>query len=346
MTPAPRAHGSAPARGVIRSEPADYYVEEILGFEPDGAGEHALVLVEKVGANTHWVARALADYAQVPRADVGYAGSKDRHAVTRQWFSVRLGGRPDPDWPALHAEGVRVLSAARHRRKLKHGAHAGNAFKLTVRALAGDLDALAERVPRVAAEGVPNYHGPQRYGHANLEAAQALFSGARLPRVQRGFALSAARSLLFDEVLAARVADGSWNCLRAGDVANLDGTGSWFPVEFVDAALAERARTLDVHPTGPLWGRGDPPSAGVVLALERAVAESHAAFASGLAQAGLDQARRALRLAPARLQWERESNALRLTFELPRGAYATTILRELVEYEDRGGSSAASHETC
>ena len=345
MSLLPRAHGAPPARGVIRTEPEDFRVEELLGFEPDGAGEHALVLVEKRSANTHWVARMLADHAGVARGDVGYAGAKDRHAVARQWFSVRLASRSDPDWSALTAEGVSVLSAARHRRKLKRGAHAGNAFRLRVRGVTGDIDQLGPRLRVVAEAGVPNYFGTQRYGQSNLQAARELFAGKALPRVQRGFALSAARSALFDAVLAARVAAGTWNRLLPGDLANLAGSASWFAVGAVDATLEARVHGLDVHPTGPLWGRGDPPSAGEVRALERTTAAQHE-YARGLEQAGLAQERRALRVLPARLTWEIGRDELAIAFELPPGAYATSVLRELIDVEDRGGPGAHDHETC
>jgi tRNA pseudouridine13 synthase len=259
---------------------------------------------------------------------------------------MHLVSRPDPDWNGLDADGVRVLSSARHGRKLRRGAHSGNAFRLRARSLSGDRDELAARLRVVAAEGVPNYFGPQRYGHENLESARELFAGRRLPRVQRGFALSAARSALFDAVLAARVNDATWNRLRPGDAANLAGSRSWFPVDAVDAALEDRVRRLDVHPTGPLWGRGEPQSAGEVRALERAIADAQGEFRRGLDDAGLEQARRALRVVPARLGWEIGRDELVLGFELAPGAYATSVLRELIEAEDRGGSGAHDHETC
>jgi tRNA pseudouridine13 synthase len=164
--------------------------------------------------------------------------------------------------------------------------------------------------------------------------------------VQRGFALSAARSALFDAVLAARVTNATWNRLLPGDLANLAGSASRFAVETVDAALEERVRRLDLHPTGPLWGRGDPQTAGDVRALEQATAAEHVGFAQGLADAGLAQERRALRVLPARLTWEIGRDELALAFELPPGAYATSVLRELIDVEDRGGSGAHDHETC
>jgi tRNA pseudouridine13 synthase len=346
MTSLPRAYGDALARGAIRTVPEDFVVEEQLGLEPDGTGEHMLVLVEKRGANTHWVARTLADFAGVSRSAVSYAGSKDRHAVARQWFSIWLAARPDPDWTRYDAEGVRVLSAARHRRKLRRGAHSGNAFRLRVRTLCGDTAGIEDRLRTIAMRGAPNYFGPQRYGHGNLRAAHELADGARLPRVQRGFALSAARSQLFDAVLAARVADRTWDRLVSGDAANLAGSASWFVVDAVDSILEKRVAELDVHPTGPLWGRGEPGSAGGVRERERAIAMAQGGLAAMLEHAGLEQARRALRLVPSRLTWQIDGDNLLLSFELRPGEYATTLLRELIEIEDRGGPDAADHEAC
>jgi tRNA pseudouridine13 synthase len=344
MSGRPRALGPPGARGAIRSEPGDFRVEERLGFEPDGAGEHVLLLVEKRATNTHWVARALAEHAGVKRVDVGYAGSKDRHAVARQWFTVRVGAGAEPDWDTLAAPGVRILARARHRRKLKHGAHRGNAFVLRVRALRGDTADLEARLHAVARDGVPNYFGAQRYGLGNVETARALFAGARVPRVQRGFALSAARSALFDAVLAERVAAGTWKTLLDGDVANLAGSASWFPVERADAELARRAQELDLHPTGPLWGRGELATRGVVRALEERVASAHEDLARGLEDAGLEQARRALRVVPEGLRWEIARDELALSFALPPGTYATSVLNELIEAEDKGGAHAGSEE--
>lgn len=344
MTPRPRALGPPACGGAIRCAPEDFRVEEKLGFEPEGAGEHVLLLVEKRGCNTHWVARELAAHAGVKRAEVGYAGAKDRHAVARQWFSVRVKPDAEPDWDALPVEGVRVLARARHRRKLRHGAHAGNAFELRVRALSGDTSGLEARLQAIARDGVPSYFGAQRYGHANLETARALFAGARVPRVQRGFALSAARSALFDAVLAERVTAGTWATLVDGDCANLAGSASWFPVERVDEDLARRVREGDLHPTGPLWGRGELPTRGAVRALEESVAAAHAELARGLEAAGLEQARRALRVVPRELRWEIGRDELMLSFVLPRGTYATSVLDELIEVEDRGGADAGSDE--
>ena len=153
----PYAYGNPPLTAVLRSTPEDFQVEEILGYDADGNGEHALLWVEKRGANTDWVARELAKFAGIPPLNVGYAGLKDRHAVTRQTFSVQLAGKPDPDWSAFPAEGVKVLAATRHTRKLKRGALRGNRFVLVLRQVDGDRAVADQILKQIAQRGVPNY---------------------------------------------------------------------------------------------------------------------------------------------------------------------------------------------
>ena len=135
---------------------------------------------------------------------------------------------------------------------------------------------------------------------------------------------------MFNEVLAARVRDGTWARILPGDVVNLDGSGSIFPVADVDAALVERCRLLDIHPSGPLWGGSSSSTSGAIAALEQQVAVRHATLASGLVAAGLEQERRALRLRVAQLSWRHEGRNVHLSFRLGRGAFATAVLHELV----------------
>ena len=181
-----RAHGEPLFSANSRAQTADFDVTELLGFEPAGTGEHDLLYIEKAGSNTAWLARQLARYAKVPAVDVGYAGLKDRHAVTRQWFSVRT-VQSRPDWLKLDIDGVRVLSAARHDRKLRRGAHRSNAFRIRLRDVVptGAAMRFADLVARIDALrtlGVPNYFGEQRFGRGNLDLARSLFAGKRLSR--------------------------------------------------------------------------------------------------------------------------------------------------------------------
>lgn len=304
-------------------------VDEILGFEPEGEGPHTLLRIRKTGANSEWVARRLAKDAGIQARDVGFCGLKDRHAVTTQWFSVP--GSPRLDLERLAADGIELLERASHRRKLRRGSHRGNHFRLRLRDLEGHLPDIAERLATIARRGVPNYFGEQRFGRkgANLALARDLASGIRLDRRRRAFALSAARSAIFNQVLSRRIADGTWNQIRAGDLAMLDGTASRFSVSQVDDELQARADRLDLHPTGPLWGTGDPPSTGEILALERVVAEAFPDLSACVVGAKMDHDRRALRLVARDLQWEFADRELTLLFWLPRGSFATAVLREL-----------------
>jgi tRNA pseudouridine13 synthase len=332
----PRAYGAPSLAARLRSTPEDFRVEEVLGYDADGQGEHALLWVEKRGANTDWVARELAKFAGVSPVAVGYAGLKDRHAVTRQTFSVQLAGKPDPDWSMFPHADVKVLAATRHSRKLKRGALRGNRFVLVLRDVQGDRDAAEQVLQQIAARGVPNYFGEQRFGRegGNVAQARAMFAGRRVERDKRSFLLSAARSQIFNNVLAARVERGAWDTPLDGEIWSLAGSRSWFGPEPFSDVLAERLARADIHPSGPLWGQGEPPTVADAGALEREVAAASSDLAEGVAAARMDQERRPLRLLPRDLKWRwLDDSALELAFELPAGAYATVVVRELAATE-------------
>jgi tRNA pseudouridine13 synthase len=328
----PYAHGGPPVAGRIRVEPGDFRVDEELGFEPSGAGEHAFLLVEKIEANTEWVAKRLAEKAGIAPINVGYAGLKDRRAITRQSFSVHLPRKADPDWSALAIPGVRVLAASRHEKNLKRGAHRGNRFRIRVRDVDGDRTAVEQRIALIRERGVPNYFGEQRFGRdgGNVAEARRYFAGQRMRKHESGLAISAARSLLFNSALAARVADGSWDSALDGEVWMLAGTHSIFGPEPWTVDLARRLAAFDIDPTGPLVGAGELRTTGAVRAIEEAAIAPYRDLADGLARAGLVQQRRALRLRVEGLAHEWEgAGALVVEFRLPAGAFATVVLREL-----------------
>jgi tRNA pseudouridine13 synthase len=329
-----RVCGPAQLSARIRSVPEDFRVEEVLGFEADGEGPHVMLTVEKREANTHWVADQLARHAGIPGREVGYAGLKDRYAVTVQHFTLNLDRKPEPDWSALADGGIKVLKSSRHRRKLKTGALEGNRFCLVLRELSGPVDALLPRLQAVQARGVPNYFGVQRFGRgaANLEKAEAALSGRLRIHDRRLFSLllSTARSLIFNDVLSERVKAGNWDKLLVGDVLMLDGSHSVFKAMEGDAELPQRLEKGDVHPTGPLWGRGETLTSGAVQALEAEVVGRHPALDKGLVKVGVEMARRSLRLPVRDFTWHETAEGLVLEFFLPAGAYATTVLGELV----------------
>ena len=343
------AHGPVTARGRLKASPEDFRVDEVLGFEADGEGPHALLTVEKRGANTRWVAAELARLVGLPPRDVGYAGLKDRHAVTVQHFTVPIEGRPEPDWKAVVSDEYKVLAAARHRRKLKIGSLKGNRFRIVLKELTVPAESLLPKLEAIAARGVPNYFGAQRFGRggANIQKVEAmLVAGRRIfDRRLRSLLLSSARSLLFNELLSARVAAGDWDQLLPGEVLMLDGSRSVFKSEAGDADLVRRVAEGDVHPTGPLWGRGELASVDAARLLEETVSAPQQALVQGLAKAGVGMARRALRLPVRELAWERpEPHTLVLSFFLPAGAYATAVLRELLETDTSAEDDSAEED--
>ncbi|HSQ69153.1 MAG TPA: tRNA pseudouridine(13) synthase TruD [Steroidobacteraceae bacterium] len=331
----PAAHGEPPLRAVLRARPEDFQVEELLGFDADGEGDHVLLRVEKRGANTRWVAGQLAAAAGVAVREVGYSGLKDRHAATVQHFTVPAArGAPIADWLDRGGEGYRVLGASRHRRKLRPGSHRANRFRILLRDPRGDFESFEARLVQVARLGVPNYFGPQRFGRncANLERARrwAESRGAPRRRGERAFALTAARSWLFNRLLAERVWRGDWSVILAGEAVVLEGSRSFFQASSDDPMLQARCERMDLHPSGPLWGRGELQSADEARALELHVLEDEQPLRRLLESEGLEQERRSLRLPVMGLGCTAEGEGLRLDFELTRGAFATAVLHEFV----------------
>ena len=314
----PRAHGASVFAAHLRSVPEDFQVTEQLGWELSGDGEHDYLWVEKTSANTEWVSRQLAHYAGVPAKDIGYAGLKDRHAITKQWFSVPRWN--NPNWSGLTIDGVKVLQVQRHIRKLRRGAHRANTFRIVLRyASAPDFAQLSDRLSAIEQKGVPNYFGEQRFGRqgGNLRLANDWAKGKRLPRHKRSLAISTIRSFLFNEQLAKRVEDDTWYQLLVGNLANLDGSGSVFEVTAIDDELRRRCDEMDVNPAGILAGDGSK-------------------FECNTWQAALDKHRiepgsRSLRLRVSDLNSEHLDEGVVISFSLGRGAFATSVLREFCD---------------
>jgi len=329
----PYAFGAPCVRALVRSTPEDFLVTELPLVEPDGNGQHLLVRVRKRNCTTPDVARELAQQCGVARRTVSWAGLKDRQAVAEQWFSIDLAGRPDPGLTG--GRGFEVLEVQRHGRKLRRGALAGNAFELLLREVDGEREAIEARLAGISKSGVPNYFGPQRFGRRgdNVEQALAMFAGKLRVRgrEQRSILLSAARSHIFNAILGERVSADDWNHALPGDVLQWQGSRSHF---LWDGSETERIETeiaaLELHPTGALWGRQGSQATDDMAEREEAVAGRYPELVQGLVDAGMDSDRRALRLMVSQLEWHWEEDTLRLQFELPPGAYATTVLREVL----------------
>jgi len=302
-----RAYGTPAVAGILRGQPQDFYVRERLGFEPAGAGEHLYLYVRKTGANTEWAANRIAHLAGIRALRVGYAGRKDRNAVTEQWFSCQLPGQLPPDWRPLQRDGIEVLCARRHPRKLRPGMHAANRFRIRVRALEGGsaaMEDLGRRVEALGRAGFPNYFGEQRFGRegANLLHANELMRGIEKHRRDRGMYISAARSYLFNRHLSGCVESGTWHMPAAfGWLPGISRTGADIPR---DDAFYD--------------------------------------WYEGLERLGVRAMRRTLCVVPDNLESSIEGQQLELSFDLPVGSYATSLLRELVDYRETGSDDAGT----
>lgn len=331
----PRAMGVPTVRGVLKAQPEDFVVEEVFPVDFSDDGEFDWLWIEKRGDNTEYVARQLARIAGVQAKAVSYSGQKDRHAITRQWFCVHLPGKNFPSWDVPESESWKILRKGRHRQKLRLGSHRYNKFTICLQSLVGDIADLNSRLEQIHL-GVPNYFGEQRFGNegGNIAGCRQWFAGEIKPgRFERSMYLSAARSYLFNEVLAQRVRDGNWNKGLAGDVYALRDSGSVFSAELNDETVA-RVASGDIQPTGPMFGKaGRLIVEGAVASLEEAVYEQASELCAGLLKNGLNSERRALRLIPRDFQWRFTGNkSLELSFSLPRGCFATALVRELISY--------------
>lgn len=319
----------------MRQQNTDFHVEELFDFSPSEDGEFDWLLVEKSGDTTEFVARALAKQAGLPARNVGYSGLKDRHALTRQWFCLHRPGKAAIDWRSLAGDNWQVVKGVRHRQKLRRGSHRGNRFLLTLNDLTGDRAGLEDRLAALVS-GFPNYFGEQRFGigGGNMAACRQWFAeGGSLPSFEKGLYLSSARAWLFNQLLAQRVGEGNWQQALDGELFALRDSGSIFS-EAVSDEITTRVKGGDIHPTGPLYGApGKLSVAGDVAALEAEVLAAEPDLCRGLEKYGLKMERRALRVIPKGLSWRwLEPNRLQLDFALPRGCFATALVRELIEY--------------
>lgn len=335
----PRGHGRPPLTGCLKASPEDFQVQEVLGYGPSGEGEHLILQVRKRGWNTLDVARRLAEFAGVHPRDVGFAGLKDRQALTVQAFSVRLPRHEALDWEGLSDEALEVRVLGWHRSKLRRGDLRGNRFQIRLTGIEGDREHADVLLERIARAGFPNYFGEQRFGRgsSNLIRAQSLLLGRlRRPRPEQlRMLVSAARAYLFNQVLAERVECDLWRQPLAGEVLETADERRHLLASTLDTALISRVREGELHPTGPLPGRGGRRLApeGEAAALENAVLGRcpFPVWVSGLADRGIDADRRVLRIIPAGMTWEWVPEGLVLDFELPAGCYATSLVRELLD---------------
>ncbi|MDP6968928.1 MAG: tRNA pseudouridine(13) synthase TruD [Gammaproteobacteria bacterium] len=328
------AMGEPTQTAVFKQHWQDFQVFEQLGFVPSGAGEHVYLDITKIDTNTDYLARQLAKHANVPSRQVTYSGLKDRHGVTRQWFAVHMPGKAalEPDWHLLASPKIHVHTVTRHHKKLRIGTHESNHFVVRLGEVAAS-DKLEQRLHIIGQQGVPNYFGEQRFGQqgSNLTMAARLLSGERIKdRFQQGMAMSAARSYMFNQLLSERVAKGNWLTAMAGDFyIPSDGYNPFKAAADVQIQAAIEAG--EICPTGWLAGSSGRGQSSYPTPLEQHCLQGYGDWLEGLAKLRLQADRRALRLLPMDWQWQwLDNRVLELRFALLRGAYATSVLRELV----------------
>jgi tRNA pseudouridine13 synthase len=333
----PRLHGEPLGTARFKSQPDDFQVEEILGFEPSGSGEHCLLWVEKTDRNSNDVATWLADRLGIRKRLVSHCGLKDKNAITRQWFSIHLPGQESPNAADLETDGIRILTITRNLRKLHRGSHDANRFIISLRDCTFSKEAATGRWQQLATRGVPNYFGPQRFGRDNINQARRFLSGQLeiRDRALRGILISAARSYLFNACVAARVLQKNWDTPLDGEVFGFAVNRSLILPNNLHGDETTRVKDGVLELTAPLWGEGDLISQNDVIALEQSAIANHPEIALGLAQFNLKQERRVIRLTPQspNLSWEHD-NTLTLSFTLPKGTYATALLREFTQLEE------------
>jgi len=332
----PYAYGGPLAKGILRQYAEDYIVDELPLVEPDGSGEHVWLKIRKRHNNTDFVAKQLQKLAGVKSMAVSYAGMKDRHALTTQWFSVHLPTKDEPDWQSIASDEIEILEVKRHAKKCRRGTLSGNHFTIQVRDVEVDNQILMHRVEAIKTGGVPNFFSRQRFGRGgnNLNNAIAMFEGKKkIKRHQRAIYLSAARSLLFNYILSERVTGGNWSSLQVGDICLRTGRRGFFPVDELDEELTQRLHAGEIHPTAPLWGQGKLPVSNEIKILEEQLPVEFPHWCEGLEKAGLKMERRALRLVPQDFKVEQNDAGVKLSFSLPPGCYATSVIRELFDAE-------------
>ena len=337
-----RAHGDGVCQALIKQQVEDFQVDEVLGFNPDGAAGHLYLQLQKTGLTTLELAQYLARVTQVPQSAVGYAGMKDKNGICTQWFSLPHDKQYNWQESVIAHPAVVIRDVQRNSRKLRIGSHRENRFQIRLRQLAGDASAVEQKLARCSTAGVPNYFGAQRFGRdgSNFNDAVSYLSGTAeqgVSRGQRALLFSAARAGLFNLCLQQRVRAANWDQALAGEVMNLEGTARFFALadeEINDATIRQRLAALDIHPSGPLVGKDSPkdryrPGA-TVKELETEVLQDWSALIDGLARRGVIAGRRSLRLAVRQLEyrWE-QADQLTLSFSLGSGGYATAVLHEL-----------------
>ncbi|MDK2742020.1 MAG: tRNA pseudouridine(13) synthase TruD [Nitrospira sp. BO4] len=325
--------------GHTRTTPEDFQVEERPLYLPCGEGEHLYVTITKRNLSTPDLVRRLSSSLGIKAQAIGVAGLKDARAVTTQMVSLQ-GITPDQVSNVKIDDTLLSLGIlGRHRNRLRTGHHGGNRFRLVIRQVAGHaVEAVPAILHQLRARGVPNYFGPQRQGKAgdNYQIGAALLHDARrrekMNRSTRIWYLNAYQSFLFNRLLARRI--DQIDRIFVGDWAMKLENGACFHVDNAENEQPRAAR-FEISPTGILfgsrvsWASGQPGQIEQEVIAE--VGTTKEALIAAAKACGFRGERRALRVPLADLEWSLSGDALTISFSLPPGAYATSVLRELMK---------------
>ncbi|KAE9541497.1 tRNA pseudouridine(13) synthase TruD [Ursidibacter maritimus] len=328
--------GKPQQAGRLKAQFADFIVKEELGYDLTGEGEFVAVKIRKTDANTLFVGEKLAEFAGISAKNMSYAGLKDRHAITEQWFCLHLAGKETPDFSPFQLEGVEILEVTRHNRKIRVGSLAGNYFELLLRDVQESPE-LIHRLNQIQAVGFPNYFTEQRFGRDghNLTQAQRWASGEIKvkDRKKRSFYLSAARSEIFNLVVADRIASDTFKQVIENDIVQLAGSNSWFIAQADElASLNQRLAQGDILLTAPLVGENSLQQ--TVSEREQKIVSEQQLLLNLMAQERTNATRRPMFCVPTEFEWHFEPEGLRLQFFLPSGSYATALVRELISLDE------------
>ncbi len=328
-------HGKPNAKAKLKALPEHFIVKETLGFEFSGSGEHLMVKIRKSGENTSFVANELAKFCGVKSKDVGWAGRKDRHAVTEQWFSIYLPKAELNDFSAFEQQypNIQILETVRHERKLRPGDAAENYFEVTLSEVTDTVE-VERRMNKIAQSGVPNYFGAQRFGKNGNNLTEARRWGRDNVRTRnqnkRSLYLSAARSWIFNRIVSSRIEQQLMATLLSGDIVKQAGNS----FEVSDDHLLEMQAQLaqgNVILTAALAGDNALPVKGKALELEQSIVDSEPDLMALIRGNRMQHDRREVLLKPKGLRYQVQNDHITLCFSLPSGSFATAVVRELAE---------------
>ncbi|NVD05667.1 tRNA pseudouridine(13) synthase TruD [Vibrio sp. JPW-9-11-11] len=328
-------HCKPSAKGKLKAKPEHFQVNENLGFEFSGQGEHLMVRIRKTGENTSFVANELAKACGVKSKDVSWAGLKDRHAVTEQWLSVHLPKGDTPDLKPFLAQypSIEIIATDRHNKKLRPGDLTGNQFVVTVSEVT-DIEDVVKRLEAIQRIGVPNYFGSQRFGNQGNNLTEARRWGRDNVRTRnqnkRSLYLSAARSWIFNTIVSARIEQDIFNRAVAGDIVYQQGELVAVDANAVDQ-INDRVAERQCQLTAALAGDNALPTTEQALALEQPHLEAEPDLMALIRGNRMRHDRREIALVPQQLSWQVEDNSITLQFVLDAGCFATAIIRELIE---------------